>query len=74
MHQLIGGPLDGLEIDQSAVGANGDCRLGLRFKSYDMDRETRKNYWLADPDPDPLATVLYRRGEDGKMRHVRTRL
>jgi hypothetical protein len=73
MLQCFGGPLDGLEINPATVWAAGNVTLGLRFRSYDMDPETRKLYWTRDPDPEPIATVIYRR-DGGKLRHVRTRL
>jgi hypothetical protein len=73
MLQLFGGPLDGALVEPAAVQPDGECILGLRFRSYDMDPETRKLYWIRDPDPEPIATVIYRR-DGGKLRHVRTRL
>jgi hypothetical protein len=73
MLELLGGPLDGELIEPSAIQPGGFCVLGLRTKTYQLDRDTLKSYWLRDPDPEPIATVIYRRDGD-KLRHVRTRL
>jgi hypothetical protein len=73
MLQCFGGPLDGLEVEPAAIQPGGFCILGLKTKSYQLDRDTLKSYWIRDPDPEPIATVIYRRDGE-KLRHARTRL
>jgi hypothetical protein len=73
MLECMSGPLDGEFVEPAAIQPGGFCILGLRTKTYSLDRDTLKSYWLRDTDPEPLATVIYRR-DGGKLRHVRTRL